>query len=110
MVQNDSLGGLDARLEAICHPVRRELLYELRGASQEGKRAVCLDVFYGDSEDDARKLALRHRHLPKLAEHGFVAVGSEGDRVEPGPRFDDLHPLLDHLESIDCAAVRSTTQ
>lgn len=104
---NDTSSSLDTRLEAVSHPVRREVLYELRRAAQAGDTAVCVHALHGDSASDSREVALMHRHLPKLAEHGFVCVCPEGEHVERGPQFDDLLPLLDHLASSGAAADES---
>lgn len=98
MTRNVSfLSGLDARLEAVGHGDRRRVLFELRQAVRGGDERIRLDFFADVADSDAWRIALRHRHLPKLAEYGFVTVGSEGECIEPGPKFDDLLPLLDYL-------------
>jgi hypothetical protein len=93
MVPHETRSGLDTRLDAVGHAVRREVLFELRRGVREG--AVGVSVASLSGTDDAPGLALSHRHLPKLAEYGFVVVA--GDAVEPGPRFDELTPLLEFL-------------
>jgi hypothetical protein len=97
MGTTQSPGELDARLEAVGHAVRRELLFDLRRAVRAGENAVDVTAFCAAADVDSPALKLAHTHLPKLAELGFVTLGPEGDRVEPGPRFDELLPLLDFL-------------
>jgi hypothetical protein len=47
---------------------------------------------------------MRHVHLPKLVEYGFVVWDEDEHEVEKGPNFDEIRPVLellnDHAEEL----------
>jgi len=67
---------------------------------------------------DGCDLELYHTHLPKLDDWGYVRWDEEADEVARGPRFEEIRPLLELVQShrdelpdgwLLSAAVRSAT-
>ena len=85
---------LDLSLDALGHPYRRRILTRILDHNP-------LDVtdFASGSDADSDRLLveLHHRHLPMLAEAGFVDWDREADVLRRGPRFDDVAPLIELL-------------
>lgn len=60
----------------------------------------------GDDATEVRRRLrdeLHHVHLPKLEDEGFVVWNRDAGEITPGPRFEELRPLLRLLD--DHAAV-----
>lgn len=61
-----------------------------------------LDEFLSDSQDitgtDKPAIRLYHIHLPKLAAAGFIEWDREANKVEKGPQFEEIRPLLELME------------
>ncbi|MFD1644529.1 helix-turn-helix domain-containing protein [Haloarchaeobius litoreus] len=95
---------LDRALESLAAEDRRRLLDEL--VERDGRSAVQLpdDLATAGEDEAAMHLRMRHIHLPKLAEAGFVDWDRERHTVRPGPCFDDVEPLLrllrDHADEL----------
>ncbi|EMA37325.1 DUF7344 domain-containing protein [Halobiforma nitratireducens] len=51
------------------------------------------------SDRDSLVLALKHRHLPLLADWGFVDWTTEPFSVQRGPRFDEVLVVLESLDA-----------
>jgi len=98
---NADESALDAALDALRHPYRRGLLFALveddagsidladwapRGP--EGEVAV---------DDEFFRLTMYHRHLPKLADLGYVEWDRERGAVSPGAGLDAVEPLIQLL-------------
>ncbi|WP_243645299.1 hypothetical protein [Natrarchaeobius chitinivorans] len=47
--------------------------------------------------DETNRIEYDHVHLPKLADYGFIEWSHGTDRVERGPRFDEIEPTLELL-------------
>lgn len=60
------------------------------------------EAAFMDESVKNQKLELYHNHLPKLDDAGLIEWDREEGVVEKGPRFDEVHPLLDFAsENID---------
>lgn len=85
----------DGQIEALGHVTRRRLLHELLRSP-----AGTVDV-----EDDrygaSTPVLMRHVHLPKLEEMGYVSTDAERELVKRGLRFDEIAPLLELLDRHD---------
>lgn len=84
--------GVDRVLEALSNRERRHLLIELR----DGRVDHEFDV--ETRGEDRWGLQLRHTHLPKLTEWGFIEWNQDTGEIAAGPRFDEIEPLLDLIE------------
>jgi hypothetical protein len=81
-------------LDALSKRERRELLFELYDAAD----GLELDVgTVSAAGGDGGAVSMRHVHLPKLHQYGFVDWDRERDVVGRGPAFDEIEPLLDVL-------------
>ena len=88
---------LDKQFDALAHVERRRLLLEL---SEDGSRGGT-PIEIGRPEDDGEPLEwqveMRHNHLPKLEDMGFVRWNREDSLVFEGPQFENIEPLLAFL-------------
>ncbi|MFC4248490.1 transcriptional regulator [Natribaculum luteum] len=86
----------DDALEALRACVRRRLLVNLMESNPRRESAQFEELSF---EGDAKyfETQLRHVHLPKLAEMGFVEWDRESGRIVKGPAFDEIRPLLEVL-------------
>ena len=92
----DSRGTLDVSLDALSHPYRRRILTRLDRANPRDESSFSTDSVANDDEDETLvAIDVHHRHLPKLAEAGFVDWDRESNAVRRGPRFDEIAPLLE---------------
>lgn len=81
---------LDRQLDAVKDDTRRRLLCSLEGVSPtQQASAVETTAFATDQQ-----LLLRHVHLPKLQQAGYVDWDPETGHVRRGPQFEDIQPLL----------------
>lgn len=88
---------LDDALDALHHIQRRKLLIDLLDYNSQDDSPIVL----ADSETDADALeylvAMRHVHLPKLVEYGFINWNRDTNEVTQGPNFSEIKPLLQLL-------------
>lgn len=89
---------LDEQLEAVAHVERRRLLVALL---EENPLTDVPDEI-AELEDDAetleRRVAMRHNHLPRLDDYGFVQWDRKNDLVTRGPEFEKIRPLVTSLD------------
>jgi hypothetical protein len=81
----------DSAYLALADASRRSVLCELLDGQQIELTSVLTD---GGNEDDKRRVGLHHRHLPMLADAGYVEWDRESGQVRRGPRFDEVEPLV----------------
>ena len=88
---------LDDALEALRHIQRRKLLFGLL----DREPLVDHPTTPPDSEDETdtldRLVAMKHVHLPKLVEYGFIDWNRDTLDVTKGPKFGEIVPLLELL-------------
>ncbi|ADD07636.1 HTH domain protein (plasmid) [Natrialba magadii ATCC 43099] len=48
---------------------------------------------------ETRRIHMRHSHLPKLEESGFIEWDRDTNSVRKGPHFDEIQPLLEVLQN-----------
>lgn len=91
-----SSAGWDRVLDVLSHRQRRLILFML--ARGEPVTESGLQV---RGSDDARRgeNAVRHIHLPKLAEAGYVDWDRDTGAITKGPRYDEVEPLLELIEN-----------
>lgn len=85
--------GVDRVLDALGKQERRHLLISLRDGRVEHEGDV---VARGG---DQSRLQLRHNHLPKLTDMGYIEWNPETGEIAAGPRFDEIKPLLALIEN-----------
>lgn len=87
---------------ALADSRRRQLVFALFDAEpQDGDDFDPLDLL-SDGETPADRavthLELKHSHLPKLAEVGFIEWNRESGTLSKGPKWDEIAPLLEVLD------------
>lgn len=91
----------DVALDALADRNRRILLIALLEhnpqADDDPQVPDDLDIEVADSE--SLRLRLRHTHLPRLEEPGFIEWDRETHEIRRGARFDELRPLLELLHT-----------
>lgn len=56
-------------------------------------------IFRGGADSEIAEIELKHTHLPKLADAGYIEWDRETGRISKGPNFDEIEPLLELLEN-----------
>lgn len=93
---NKQIGGgrFDDQLDAIAHVQRRKVLVALL---EDNPRADSPGAIGDTVAAVDRPVSMRHVHLPKLEDLGFIDWDRRTHEVRQGPRFDEIEPLLDVL-------------
>ncbi len=88
----------DEMLDALADVQRRTLLLDLL---EHNPQTVKLAIDAEEAEEAVfdRLVAMKHIHLPKLAEYGFIEWDREHDEVIKGPAFDEIRPLVELLDT-----------
>lgn len=91
---------LDTVFDALSHPYRRRILTRLNDHNPRDEASFSTDSVADEVDDDERvAIDVHHRHLPKLAESGFIEWDREANVVTRGPRFDEIAPLIDLMDA-----------
>lgn len=86
----------DAVFEALANETRRRLIVCLDDSDSATVDVSTLCSALGG--DDETMVRLYHAHLPLLADRGFVRWTPSTNAVSPGPRFEDLTPVLSRVD------------
>lgn len=96
----EATGGLvqfDEALDALGHIQRRKLLIALLEPNPQSDSPAVP----GSTSDEIAELEnfveMKHVHLPKLVEYGFIEWEKEQNEVRKGPDFVEIRPLLELL-------------
>ena len=89
----------DSHLDALGHIDRRRLLLALLHANAEGALPVEVEQLEHATAENSSQLSMHHVHLPKLDDYGFVDANLDHYSVTPGPRFEEIKPLLELLDA-----------
>lgn len=83
----------DELLDVLGHVQRRKLLCALLTHNPQKDEPIVAD---DDSPDEefTQLVAMRHVHLPKLEDYGFISWDRESNEVSKGPNFEDIRPIL----------------
>lgn len=87
---------LDEQFDALSHVARRHLLVALLGENPQ--TTIPKTDGSGDDESFERRVAMRHSHLPRLEDRGFIRWDQENSRATKGPQFETIEPLLTLLD------------
>ena len=85
---------LDRAFQVLCHPRRRHVLLRLVDCDSAGGELQVNELGVGPDESGSRDLRLRHVHLPKLVDAGYVRWNEDTGTVRPGPNVDEIEPVL----------------
>ncbi|APX97921.1 hypothetical protein [Natronorubrum daqingense] len=104
---------------AVSENPRREIIESLLEAPADASVPLPAAVSDASDDDGALSSELVHRHLPVLAEHGFVTWEREPFQVSRGPSFEDAtvvieaihsHDGLPHHLIVDCNRLREVSR
>lgn len=94
--KNTNADALDESFDVLSHPFRRRILTRLHDHNPRDEAEFSADELADDADEvDRLVLEIHHRHLPKLAEKGFIDWDREADVITRGPRFDEIAPLIE---------------
>ena len=96
MEQIEAGGGqLDRLFDALSHPYRRRILTLLAEANPRDEAEFSPEELVMDPDDtELTTVALYHKHLPKLAEAGYIEWDRDTHAIRRGQRFDEVAPLI----------------
>lgn len=89
----------DSHLDALGHIDRRRVLLALLHANVEGDLPVEVEQLEHATPENSPLVSMHHVHLPKLDDYGFVDANLTHYSVTPGPRFDEIRPFLELLDT-----------
>lgn len=96
--ERGDLVAFDDMVDALAHVQRRKLLIALLAENPQDETPTVV----ADSEENSdaldRLVSMRHVHLPKLADYGFIEWDKEAHEIMKGPNFDEIRPLLELLD------------
>ena len=95
----DTRTSFDTALDELAHVQRRKLLVSLLAHNPQDDTPAVVGKPDDESESLDRFVEMKHVHLPKLVEYGFIEWDQEADEVHKGPKFDEILPLLELLDA-----------
>lgn len=89
---------LDTMLDVLANKYRRRVLVALL---EHNPRTITThrSPTTSPSEQGTLMISMRHTHLPKLEEAGFIEWDRETNVVRKGPQFEEIRPLLELMEA-----------
>ncbi|MFC6977100.1 hypothetical protein ACFQL1_24030 [Halomicroarcula sp. GCM10025709] len=89
---------VDRVSDALRHGDRRHILLTIADAELADEERLSLQELDLDSTDRPA-VELVHRHLPKLAEAGYIEWDREMGTITRGPNYDEVGPLLQLIQN-----------
>ena len=90
-----SSDGMDRVMDILANRHRRLMVLSLKRGGVETET----DLMFRSSGREEAEMALRHTHLQKLEEAGYVEWNRETGEVSKGSRFDEIEPILELIEN-----------
>ena len=97
-MSTETVTSFDTHLDALGHVDRRRLLLALLNAEEAALPLELGQLGYETAESDV-PLSFYHNHLPKLENLRFVDADPDHHVVTRGPRFEEIEPLLELLDT-----------
>ncbi|PSP40774.1 hypothetical protein BRC63_05275 [Halobacteriales archaeon QH_10_70_21] len=86
---------MDRVMDILANRHRRLMVLSLKRGGVETET----DLMFRSSGREEAEMALRHTHLPKLEEAGYIEWNRETGEVSKGSRFDEIEPILELIEN-----------
>jgi hypothetical protein len=86
-------------VDALADVQRRKLLVALLEHNPQDDRPVVIEDSESGSDAVSRLMLMKHTHLPKLVDYGFIEWDEDTHAVMKGPKFEEIRPLLELLEN-----------
>ncbi|XVH33292.1 DUF7344 domain-containing protein (plasmid) [Haloferacaceae archaeon DSL9] len=92
---------MDVMLDVLANRYRRRVLVALleHNPQDDHDPQIPDDVTLETEDLDSLMIRMRHTHLPKLEEAGFIEWDQETNTVRKGPQFEEIRPLLELMEN-----------
>lgn len=91
-VQSGTRGtDIDQVFDVLADPKRRSILLEVHAGTVEDE-----DDLSGRTDGD--RIELRHHHLPKLRDHGYIEWDPEQGSITRGPNFEEIAAVIGLLD------------
>ena len=97
-MSTEAVTSFDTHLDALGHVERRRLLLALLDV-EEAALPIELDQLEDETAESDILLSFHHNHLSKLEDLGFVDATPDHHSVTKGPRFEEIEPLLELLDT-----------
>ena len=97
-MSTEAATSFDTHFDALRHVGRRRLLLALLNA-EEAALPIELGQLKYETADRDVLVSFHHSHLPKLENLGFVDADPDHHAVTRGPRFEEIKPLLELLDT-----------
>ena len=96
---------LDRMFDVLGDPYRRRILLLVSDANPRDEDEFSPEEIADEYDEvEFKPTDLIHRHLPKLADAGYITWDRETETIRRGPRFDEIEPLLkliqDHQDEL----------
>lgn len=88
---------MDNFLDVLANRYRRRVLIALleHNPQDDNDPQIPDDVTLETDALDSLMINMRHTHLPKLEEAGFIEWDREANTIKQGPQFEEVQPLLE---------------
>lgn len=87
--------------EVVSNERQRSVLVALFEQSPRSDAPTALEEAAGTGPlSVADRIEYRHVHFPKLDDYGFIDWDRERERIERGPRFGEIEPLLERWYAV----------
>lgn len=90
----------DSTFHALADEQRRALLLSLLESNpqDQGFESLTGDAALAEAERRTQ-VAMYHNHLPQLEDYGYIEWNKDAQEVVKGPRFEEIRPLLEWMDS-----------
>jgi len=85
---------MNTMMDVLGDKVRRLIVLSLLDDSTED----VVELLDRETEIEHTEITLRHVHLPKLEEAGYIKLGPDRNTILPGPNFSMIEPFLRQLK------------
>ena len=89
----------DKLLDALSNIQRRSLLVALLEHNHQDDWPIVIVDDDNEKDEITELIRMKHIHLPKLAEYGFIAWDRTNNEVSKGPAFEEIRPFVELLET-----------
>lgn len=89
---------LDDTFDALASRQRRRVIVSLLDHNPQPDQLEGA-IAEADGENERIRAAMYHNHLPKLEARGFIRWDRNTHRIEKGPAFGQIRPLVELLDS-----------
>lgn len=92
---------MDIVLDVLANRYRRRVLVALlkHNPQQDDNLQIPADMDLDTEDVETLRVNMKHSHLPKLEEAGFIEWNRDVNTIQKGPQFDEILPLLELMQN-----------